>query len=116
MVRPNTPASELLDAGAQLDAIVASGRAPDPTDSRELPAHLERVRRQVVEKHPPSSAARANDGVAPPISDLGGGATSTARHEPDASIMIVLLVALPALVVGFLLGQQVSLTSLAGWL
>ena len=32
-----TPTRAPLDAGALLDAILASGRVPDPADSRELP-------------------------------------------------------------------------------
>ena len=111
MVRPNTPASELLDAGAQLDAIIASGRVPDPTDSRELPAHLERARRRAAERHPPPSAAsvatRANDGVAPPISDLEG--TPMVGHRPDDSIVIILLLVLLGVIAGFLLGQWAAL-------
>ena len=100
-----SPASELLDS------ILASGRVPDPMDSRELPAHLERARRRAVERHPPptaaSGAAQANDGVAPP---------------KWRSVLGTTLLLLLALEVGFLLGvlavlfQWAPLTSLAGWL
>ena len=101
-----SPASELLDA------IIASGRVPDPMDSRELPAHLERARRRVAEKHPPSSAASdslpAKDGAAPP--------------KWRSVLATVLLLAL-TFEVGVLLGVLAvtfqwlrALISLVGWL
>ena len=100
-----SPASELLDS------ILASGRVPDPMDSRELPAHLERARRRVAETHPPpkattDGAARAND---------------SAWRSALGTTLILLL----ALEVGFLLGILAvtfqsqwwrALISLAGWL
>ena len=102
---------ESIDAGAQLDSILASGRTPDPTDSRELAAHLERARRRALEKHPPPKATtdvavQANDGVAPPF-------------WKEALGMTLLLAV--TLEFGILLGawavmlQWPPLTSLAGW-
>ena len=100
-----SPASELLDS------ILASGRVPDPMDSRELPAHLERARRRVLERHPPPSAASgaplANDSAPPEW----------------RSVLGTTLILLLALEVGFLLGILAvtfqwwrALISLAGWL
>ena len=103
----NSPASE------RLDSILREGRTPDPTNAGELGAHLERVRRRVAEKHPPSSAAsvaaRANGAAVPPISDLEG--TPRAGHRPDDSVTIIILVALVLLgvIAGFLLGQWAAL-------
>ena len=96
---------ETMDAGEQLDAIIALGRVPNPMDSRELPAHTERIRRRLAETPPPPSAASgAAQGrfhtMAPPISDL--------EETPD-SLTIVLLVAMLAMIAGFLLGQLAAL-------
>ena len=99
-----SPASELLDS------ILASGRTPDPTDSREVGAHTERIRRRLAETPPPpsaaSGAAQANDGVAPPISDRE---SSWEGNKPDDSLTVVVLVALLAMIAGFLLGQLAAL-------
>ena len=38
----------LINPGAQLDAIIASGRYPDPRDPAEYEAHMERVRRRIA--------------------------------------------------------------------
>ena len=95
-----SPATERLDAGAQLDAIIASGRVPDPADSRELPAHLERARRRALERDTLPSASTSTN-VPPPHS-------LTKRHRPDDSLAVVVVlvaVALLAGVSGFLLGQ-----------
>ena len=54
---PKTP--EPMDAGEQLDAIIALGRVPNPMDSRELPAHTERIRRRLAETPPPAQAQPA---------------------------------------------------------
>ena len=103
---------ETMDAGAQLDSILASGRTPNPMDSRELPAHMERIRRRVAETPPPPSAASgAAQGrsytMAPPISDLEG--TPMEGHRPDDSLTIVLLVAVLAVIAGFLGGQLAAM-------
>ena len=97
-----SPASQLLDD------IIREGRTPDPTNAGELGAHLERVRRRVAEKHPPSSAAsvaaRANGAAVPPISDLEG-YTMEVNKPPDDTAIIALVVAVLASGAGFILGQ-----------
>ena len=108
-----SPATERLDAGAQLDAFIAEGRVPNPQHPDELPAHLERARRRALEKHPPPGAAggtpQANDGVA----------------HPEGSALATVLVLAVTLEVGVLLGILAvvyqprwwgTLVSLAGWL
>lgn len=42
------PEPMLINPGAQLDAIIASGRYPDPRDPAEHEAHMERVRRRIA--------------------------------------------------------------------
>ena len=42
------PEPMLINPGAQLDAIIASGRYPDPRDPAEYEAHMERVRRRIA--------------------------------------------------------------------
>ena len=42
------PEPMLISPGAQLDAIIASGRYPDPRDPAEHEAHMERVRRRIA--------------------------------------------------------------------
>ena len=89
-----TPTRTPLDAGAQLDAILASGRVPDPADDGDFPAHLERARRR-------ASTATNVPPVPPPHS-------LTKRHRPDDSLAVVVVLvaeAVLALAAGFLLGQ-----------
>ena len=102
---PKTP--EPMDAGAQLDSILREGRVPDPTDVGELGAHLERIRRRLAEKHPPSAASMA--AVAAPHSLLEG--IQMERRGPDDSlavVIVIVLVAVLALGAGFLLGQEAA--------
>ena len=92
-----SPASELPDAGAQLDALTAEGRRPNPADILEFPAYLESVRRQVVEKHPPPIVSTATN-APPPLK----------RRRPADSLEVVVVLIVAALVLGgvILLGME----------
>ena len=105
-----SPATERLDAGTELDAILAEGRTPDPSNTHELRAHGERARRRVAEKHRPAS-------VPPPHSS-----TNRRRPADSAVVIVIVIVAALALGGGILLGLAAheaqlgaTLTSWAGW-
>ena len=105
-----SPATERLDAGALLDNILASGRVPDPADSHELPAHLERARRRAVERHPAANASTATNAPPPP---------KRRRPADSAVVIVIVIVAVLALGGGILLGLEghklgAALTSWAG--